>query len=183
MKRIAVFLAIALWQITGVLGQEIESATKEISGASSESSPRQPVIVNIPFEDMPPIVAPMLPAHPKLEDYIAMRNILTASSTANVEKARQIAEDNAKAYEEYRKISLYIARLQAMLVDLNYQIVAIDQERNRYEEACAEQRKARLWVDSRIRESEEAKAAGIPEDVTDFVSWLEEQKILVEDEK
>jgi len=139
--------------------------------------------INAVAQEVPSAVVGLLPDNPKLEDYIAARNILTASAEANDLTAKKIVEENAHLYAEYKKIMSYIARLQQILVELNKQIVQIDQQRVQHEQACADQRLARNWLDDRIRESQDAKAAGIPEGTTDFVRWLESQGVLMGDKR
>lgn len=155
---------------TEIMAEEIASATDEISSASDAP---------IEIRDIPSPVIGLLPSAPKLADYIAARNILTASAQINDQTGKEIAEKNANLYEEYKKVMLYIARLQEIAIQLNKQIVEIDRRRSQYEQTCAEELKARSWIDNRIKECEEAKAAGIPDDTTDFVRWLEDQQILI----
>ena len=139
--------------------------------------------INAVAQEVPSAVVGLLPDNPKLEDYIAARNILTASAEAHDQIAKKIVEENAHLYAEYKKIMSYIARLQQILVELNKQIVQIDQQRKQCEQFTIDQRKARSWLDMRISETQEAKAAGMPEGSTEFVHWLEKQNILIGDKE
>jgi len=109
----------------------------------------------------------------QVDDAKAARGVVGASATKLASDVTAIYRKQADAVARYERVRRQIERLQAMLVEINAEIVALDKQRLPLESAQEDAAKSAAWLDEAVRDAEADKAADIPLDATAYLQYIE----------
>jgi len=110
----------------------------------------------------------------KLDDAKATREVVDASAVKLTADVQAVYAKQADAVARYERVKRQIERLQAMLVEINAEIVALDKQRIPLETKQEDAEKSKAWLDTAIKDAEIDKAADIPLDATAYLKYIEE---------
>lgn len=85
----------------------------------------------------------------------------------------EIYAKQGEAVSRYERIRRQIERLQAMLVEINNEIVVLDQQRFPLEAASQDAKQSQIWLEEAVKDAEADQVADIPLNATAYLEYVE----------